>query len=226
MKIEIIKSIILYGFNSSLIRWKRLIYHIFQLLPGVKPAIQRTQWYDWPVDLVYYIIDIFYIPDWYTLFTVLFRGNVRFPNDLEKYLISEYFQGLVDERFVLFNDKASPLVKKFAHALVTFNMIHFDKELSEPIIVHELVHIHQYQKYGSVYLYRALQAQLSKNTYDYGGPENLASGVMKGKTINDYNFEQQASIVEDFYRLNNQFTMFYSPTKSEMLEKHYRDLFV
>jgi hypothetical protein len=226
MKIEILKSIIHYAFISSLKRWKRLSYHIFQLLPGVKPAIRRTQWYDWPVDLVYYLVDILYLPEWYCLVVVLFKGNIRLANDLEKYLIAEYFQGLVDERYVLFNDKASFLVKKFAHALVTFNMIHFDKELSEPIIVHELVHVHQYQKYGSVYLYRALQAQLSKNTYDYGGPGNLASGAMKGKTINDYNFEQQASIVEDFYRLNNQFTLFYSHTESEILEKHYKDLFV
>lgn len=225
MKINLVKSILHYAFISSVKRWKRLFYHFFQLLPGVKPAIPRTRWYDWPGDLVYYLIDVLYIPEWYSLLSVLFRNNLRFANELEEYLIAEYFEGLVDKRFVLFNDGASALVKKFAHALVTFNIIHFDKELSEPIIVHELVHIYQYQKYGSVYLYRALQAQLSKNTYDYGGSENLASGILKGKTIYDYNFEQQASIVEDFFRLNNKFTIFYSSAKNDLLEKHYKDLF-
>jgi hypothetical protein len=224
MRREIIKRIFRFAYNSTKMRWKRLFYHWYQLLPFVKQAIPRSRWYDWPVDLVFYIMDVVYFPEWYTIGQVVLRKNIRPANELEEYLMSEYFDGIIDQRFVLFNDKASKIVKKYAHALVTFHIIHFDKELSEPIIVHELVHIHQYQKYGSVYLYRALQAQMSRYTYDYGGTERLFRGIEKGKTLYDYNFEQQASIIEDYYRQNNQFTLFFSPSKNNILEKYFKDL--
>ncbi|HMP31055.1 MAG TPA: hypothetical protein PKD85_15720 [Saprospiraceae bacterium] len=226
MKQDIVKGIFHYALLSTPKRWRRLIYHFYQLLPFVPQAIPRSRWFDWPVDLLFYVLDIVYIPEIYTLGEVLWRNNIRSANELENYLMAEYFNGIIDGRFVLFNDKAAKIVRKYAHALVTFHMIHFETELSEAIIVHELVHVHQYQKFGSVYLYRALQAQMSPYTYDYGGVERLVRGIEKGKKLYEYNFEQQAAIIEDYYRENNQFTLFYSPTKSQILEKYYKDLFV
>jgi len=226
MRLIIIKRIFLFAWISSLKRWKRLLYHFYQLIPTTKTAIPRSMMYDWPADLFFYIIDVLYLPEWYMIFSVLLRKNIRLANELEEYLMSEYFNDIIDKRFVLFNTDASKLVKRYAHALVTFHIIHFEKELSEPIIVHELVHIHQFQKYGSVYLYRALKAQMSKYTYDYGGTERLFAGIEKGKSLYDYNFEQQASIIEDYYRMNNQFTLFFNTSKNKIYEKYYNDLFV
>lgn len=224
MRKEIVRRIFDYAVKSTFTRWKRLSYHFFQLLPFTIQAIPRSKWYDWPVDLVFYILDILYFPEIYTLCQVALKSNIRLANDLEEYLMTEYFNGIIDQRYVLFNNKASDIVKKYAHAMVTFHIIHFDGELSEAIIVHELVHIHQYQKFGSVYLYRAMKAQMSAYTYDYGGIERLEVGIEKGKSIYDYNFEQQAAIIEDYFRQNNQFTLFYSPSKTNVLEKYFRDL--
>ena len=37
--------------------------------------------------------------------------------------------------------------------------------------------------------------------YDYGGVTNLYKGMLNGKKITDFNFEQQAEIMEDYYVL-------------------------
>lgn len=69
-----------------------------------------------------------------------------------------------------------------------------------PVLIHELVHVWQYQHFGAVYIGKALKAQKSKEGYNYGGMENLYHQMLKGNTLTHFNFEQQAEILEDYYR--------------------------
>ncbi|SEQ21460.1 hypothetical protein SAMN05216188_102428 [Lentzea xinjiangensis] len=66
-------------------------------------------------------------------------------------------------------------------------------------LVHELTHAYQYQHGRSVLalLPTALAGFFNKSLYDYGGPEGL-----RGKTFADFNTEQQANIVADYYYLS------------------------
>lgn len=63
-------------------------------------------------------------------------------------------------------------------------------------LVHELTHAYQYQHGRSVLslLRTALAGFFVKSFYDYGGVEGL-----RGKTFADFNTEQQANIVADYY---------------------------
>ena len=72
----------------------------------------------------------------------------------------------------------------------------------------ELVHIWQYERFGSVYIYYALMAQKSLMGYNYGGASALSDAINTGKQLKDFNFEQQGDIIEDYYRIKNG----YSPT--------------
>ena len=63
-------------------------------------------------------------------------------------------------------------------------------------LVHELTHAYQYQHGRSVLslLPTAMAGFFVKGLYDYGGAEGL-----RGKSFADFNTEQQANIVADYY---------------------------
>ena len=63
------------------------------------------------------------------------------------------------------------------------------------------MHIWQYQRFGSVYIFRALWAQNSTNGYDYCGVVGLMDNLKSEKGLLNFNFEQQAEIIEDYYKL-------------------------
>ena len=70
------------------------------------------------------------------------------------------------------------------------------------ILVHELTHVYQYERVGSAYVPQALWAQLTKGEgYGYGGASGLREGQAAGKAYADFNREQQAQIVQDYFEL-------------------------
>lgn len=66
------------------------------------------------------------------------------------------------------------------------------------ILMHELVHVYQYQRAGSSYFAEALLAQHGEG-YGYGGTEGLRHAHSCGKRLCDFNREQQAQIVQDYW---------------------------
>ncbi|MFD5829213.1 hypothetical protein [Lentzea sp. NPDC060358] len=66
-------------------------------------------------------------------------------------------------------------------------------------LVHELTHAYQYQHGRSVLslLPTAVAGFFRKGIYDYGGVEGL-----RGRSFGDFNSEQQANIVADYYYLS------------------------
>jgi hypothetical protein len=66
------------------------------------------------------------------------------------------------------------------------------------ILIHELVHVFQYERLGSVYGPESLYAQKTDG-YNYGGAEGLRRALAEGRRFCGFNREQQASIVQDYY---------------------------
>lgn len=66
------------------------------------------------------------------------------------------------------------------------------------ILLHELVHVLQYERAGSRYFAEALLAQHEEG-YGYGGPGGLLLARAQGRRLRDFNREQQAQIVQDYY---------------------------
>ena len=73
--------------------------------------------------------------------------------------------------------------------------------MREDILVHELVHVLQYEKMGIVYIPRALSAQSARPSYDYGGLVALENQWNKDNGLAAFNLEQQADIISDCFRL-------------------------
>jgi len=66
------------------------------------------------------------------------------------------------------------------------------------IVLHELVHVYQYERAGSRYFAEALLAQ-RREGYGYGGAEGLHLAHSHGRRLRDFNREQQAQIVQDYF---------------------------
>jgi hypothetical protein len=69
------------------------------------------------------------------------------------------------------------------------------------IVVHELVHVLQFECVGSAYAGQALLAQ-ETGGYKYGEADGLRRDRAAGKKLRDYNREQQGQIAQDYYRLS------------------------
>ena len=83
------------------------------------------------------------------------------------------------------------------------------------LLVHELIHVYQYERIGSVYITQGLGAQrkLGRKAYDYGGAAGLMASRAAGKRLRDYNREQQGQIAQDYTSLvlENRDTEAYGP---------------
>ena len=66
------------------------------------------------------------------------------------------------------------------------------------LLVHEMVHVYQFEQVGSVYIWQALRAQKTGG-YSYGCWKQLAEDRQKGRRFNCYNREQQGQIAQDYY---------------------------
>lgn len=212
-----------FGIRQTWQRWSRLIHH-FLVLFHWKALIPSSFILDWPIDLFFYLADVVYLPEWHMSIILLIKPNIRPLTDNEKILLEEWFGETIDADVVLINDQASVFVRKYAYAFVGYHIINYRDRIETAILVHELVHVFQFQKFGSVYIYRALKAQNSKHKYDYGGVGKLVNGLNQGKTLFHYNFEQQAMIIEDYYRMNQEFQMFSDRYSFEVFQTYYDDM--
>lgn len=72
--------------------------------------------------------------------------------------------------------------------------------LKDHVLVHEMTHIWQFQTKGNAYISDSLLHQAAAVLS--GGDRNAAYNyeIVKGKSIYDYTAEQQAMIVEDFFK--------------------------
>lgn len=87
--------------------------------------------------------------------------------------------------------------------LTTSNTINSLGSMPDETLIHELTHVWQYQHGGSIYLPEAAGAQITEGrdgAYNYEGVAGLQEKIANGQGLFNFNPEQQAKIVEDYYR--------------------------
>lgn len=122
-------------------------------------------------------------------------------NGREIELAHSVFGSAIPLRLIGADPYSIPARKKMTVAFTSLHTINFNGTIPEQTFIHELVHIWQYRKYGSVYISESLWAQRWGGGYDYGGFDSLKLHYPAG--LSSFNFEQQADIVEDYFRLKN-----------------------
>jgi hypothetical protein len=68
-------------------------------------------------------------------------------------------------------------------------------------LIHELAHVWQAERIGPRYALQALGLHLSigRDIYSYGGETAVLAATEAGRTVADFNVEQQAEIARDYY---------------------------
>jgi hypothetical protein len=100
---------------------------------------------------------------------------------------------------------SSKIASVGGYARTIGNVINFPTGSSRSMafMIHELTHVWQYQKTGVSYIAKALWAQVTEG-YSYSTDGKSAEDSLKdaraaGKTLYDYNLEQQGDIMSDYY---------------------------
>jgi hypothetical protein len=201
-------------FKSIPTRASRLLKHVWSGILFFRPG-QLRNWkfsiyieiiFDigkWWLELFIYAMDCFGIPECYETIQDFIKFNTRALNKREIAIAKSVFGNSIDYRRVRIDDYslAGPKQKKFCY--VSFYIINSWGPMHNSIYIHEMTHIWQFEKMGSVYIPHALIAQRSKMGYNYGGVSGLKNCQEKGKRFLSFNLEQQGEIVSDYYRLKN-----------------------
>jgi len=88
------------------------------------------------------------------------------------------------------------LLKIFPAGGITINhLLIMPKDVKLNVVVHELVHVKQFNIIGSLYAPQALVAQHITDGYEYGE----MAGLRKHRNYGHFNREQQAKIAQDYY---------------------------
>ncbi len=130
-----------------------------------------------------------------------FKSSVRKLTAAEVALAKTVYGESIDYSRVRVDERAWLGPRQFHFAYVSLNMINTYGPISAAHFIHEMMHIWQYQHLGIRYIPLALYAQHFGQGYDYGGEQALRKAVAEGKDIRSFNYEQQAEIVADYFRL-------------------------
>ncbi len=110
------------------------------------------------------------------------------------------FGDSIDYDTIRINGDNTIICKRLHIAFVSFHTIHYHQSISDSILIHELVHVWQYERFGSAYIARALLAQHSKMGYKYGG----LAALSRSQKLTDFNFEQMAEIIKHGFEYKGQ----------------------
>jgi hypothetical protein len=129
------------------------------------------------------------------------KSSVRPLTSAEIALAQSVYGNSIDYTLVQIDQRAHLGPRQFHFAYVSLNMINTFGSMSAAHFIHEMMHVWQFQHFGIKYIPLALHAQHFGAGYDYGGTVALTDALKTGKTVLDFNYEQQAEILSDYFRL-------------------------
>ncbi len=154
---------------------------------------------DYLMNQVFNLADLILMPDILDLLINTY-GSKRKLSREERQWVDKLFGNAVNSDFVYLNENVNGIKDGLFTAYVSFNCINAIRKMEVHVVLHEMVHVWQYQRFGSIYIYKALKAQNSLSAYDYGGGEGLKIRKTEGQSFYDFNFEQQGQLIEDYVR--------------------------
>ncbi len=159
----------------------------------------------WCIEWIFLFMDIFGLSEIYEIIQDFIKFKSRPLNNHELKIAKAMFGNTINYRRVRVDNNAYIGPKQHRFAYVSFNIINSWGSMSDPLFIHEMTHVWQYQQMGAQYIPKALHAQHTPEGYNYGGRANLEIQKEKGANLEDFNLEQQADIVADYYRIQNGF---------------------
>jgi len=192
---------ILYYLRTISQRIARFLKHLFFSDNSIHQPI-HLKLLKWLPGNVLLFVDLFALPELYDGLCNMIKGSSRSLTNREIELGKSVYGNALPYSQLKIDNKAILGPKQGHFAYVSYFTINSYGDLSDHLFIHELMHIWQYQKFGSLYIIHALFAQHSEEGYNYGGVEKLKQVKKNRGTIFQFNFEQQADIVEDYFLIS------------------------
>ena len=188
-------------------RLKRLLVHLPKIGQGselgwVSP-LPVSRFNLWSMELFFLLADVLAIPEVYESLIEWGKWKTRPLTDAEIEKARTIYGNSIHYKRVRVDETARIVSQKTGILYVSFYTINCWGKFDDYLLIHELMHVWQFHRFGSVYIPRALWAQRTKEGYNYGGTERLESIKKKGGSLVDFNFEQQGDIVADGFSLRN-----------------------
>lgn len=194
------------------LRFFRILKHIWHAILFLFPKKNQKTSYPkkvwsafslWNAILFFLVMDLFGIPELYEMLIDFFKFNTRPLNKEELNIAQPIFKESINWDRVRIDEKSQlgPRQKHFAY--VSFYTINSWGSMQEATLIHELMHVWQFQQEGSGYIPKALYAQRTKAGYNYGNLDDLELGIDHRSWFSAFNYEQQADIVADYFRIRN-----------------------
>lgn len=168
-----------------------------------KVELPGSRYAQWWVELTFLLLDLLAVPEVYETLADWIKWSTRPLSDDEVKLARTIFGDSLEYRRIRVDEKAQIACRDMKILYVSYFTINSWGSFRPDIFIHELVHVWQYQKFGAVYIPRALLAQRTQDGYNYGGVVCLEENMSVGGSLDDFNLEQQADIVGDGFCLKN-----------------------
>ena len=173
------------------------------------------------------LADCLFIIDIYEISTNLFKKSTRLLTAREIGRGAEIFGKSIDFQLVMIDERAQLLTKSMCVIYVSGNTINSWGAIPDDYLIHELVHIWQYQHFGAGYIACALKAQKSEAGYNYThvSAQPTEAGIQvdawhfKPSFLN-FNAEQQGDLVQDYFKLKNNNRTEWVNSKTKDLQKY------
>ncbi|NJB86133.1 hypothetical protein GGR26_001901 [Lewinella marina] len=193
------------------LRWRRLR----RPLP---PSVVATAW----ADRAFQFLDLLFVFDLYEAVSNRLTPGLRRLSPRERILLQPIFGDSVPYDLIRIDERAQLGPRQYRFLYVSFHTINSWGPISEPTLVHEVVHVWQYVHHGALYIPRALAAQRTAAGYDYGG----LPGLRAAESLLSFNYEQMADVIEDAYRLANGYpAQWLGGRTAEALPNYYRFMY-
>lgn len=155
----------------------------------------------WWLETAYLLLDLLALPELYESLADWIKWNTRPLTAEERTLLEPIFGSSIDYERVRIDERAYLGPPQWKLCYVSFYTINAWGPMSPALLIHEVVHVWQFHQLGSVYIPRALRAQHSREGYNYGGAPQVANWARRGALLTDFNLEQQADLIADYWRL-------------------------
>ena len=203
-------------------RLKRLVLHLWKGVKSLKPW--SLEWWKslgkaetwknfglWLGELVIYYYEVLGIGEILETLADFIKFNSRPMTSTEETEAKKVFGDKINYSLVRIDEYSliAWLGMKIKNAdnmaVVTFHTVNFSRKIDAQKgtsdmawLIHELVHVWQYERMGAMYMARATHAQNNAG-YDYKGIDKLREKQSQG--LDGFNLEQQGDIISDYYRI-------------------------
>lgn len=182
-------------------RSKRLAEHVRFGIRRLKTPIAVKDFRTWLTDFSILFFDLLGGPEIVEIFHDFVKFSSRPLNEKETEILTFIFGNSLKTNRIRVDERSFFGCKKRKICYVGFSIINSWGQVRDDVFAHELVHIWQFQQFGSVYIPRALRAQYSRRGYHYGGLEMLRKLKAGRRNLKALNWEQQADVVQDYFLL-------------------------